>query len=120
MNGRKHLRKQGISEYTKKSTLEEVLAVLEFGRRKRFPERYINERLAQAMATSKSIQKASEKSTAAASSAAVRTDSNAAKSSNGADSGENAMKVDPEDPEDAEMQEMLGFTGFGSSKGKKR
>jgi U4/U6.U5 tri-snRNP component SNU23 len=40
MNGRKHLRKAGISEYTKRSTLQEVLDVLEFGRRKKYPERY--------------------------------------------------------------------------------
>lgn len=57
VNGRKHLRKAGISEYTKKSTLDEVLAVLEFGRRKKYPERYISQLVSSALSTSKTQPK---------------------------------------------------------------
>jgi U4/U6.U5 tri-snRNP component SNU23 len=57
VNGRKHLRKAGISEYTKKSTLEDVLAVLEFGRRKKYPDRYVAQTLASSLATSSKLAK---------------------------------------------------------------
>lgn len=100
--------------------MEDVLAVLEFGRRKRFPERYITERLAAAMATSKAMESAAEKSTRSATSSVQRIDAVAAKASNEVDASGSAANGMEVDAEDAEMQEMLGFTGFGSSKGKKR
>lgn len=112
LNGRKHLRKAGISEYTKRSTLEEVLAVLEFGRRKRFPERYVEERLERAVRQGK-----------------MRSDRNGSEAKStlpdttGGKKEEEKEEKKPLDAEEAEMQAMLGFSSFGtgaSAKSKNR
>lgn len=115
LNGRKHLRKAGVSEYTKRSTLEEVLAVLEFGRRKRFPERYIGEHLKRA---SRQAAMRSESGTTATT--AMVKDPNAVPEKGGGRAEEEEGVLDAED---AEMQAMLGFSSFGggaSDKAKKK
>lgn len=62
LNGRKHLRAAGISEYTKRSTLDEVLAVLEFGRRKKYPERYVSQKVSHFISSNKTGPKNNVKS----------------------------------------------------------
>lgn len=130
LNGRKHLRKQGVSEYTKRSTLEEVLSVLEFGRRKRFPERYVTERLLSSTSNSNKAQRKERKESNGVVNMDVDVDDksnskekNMASPTSSKDGSlpQNDDNPTDMDPEDAEMQAVLGFTGFGSSgKGKKK
>jgi U4/U6.U5 tri-snRNP component SNU23 len=128
INGRKHLRKAGISEYTKRSTLGEVLAVLEFGRRKKYPERYVAHNLTASLSAPKSRSKVIIKhDDVDESEMAIPPPAKKPKleedipkpNSKPTTAKKSLADQDDDDDEDNEMTSMLGFSSFGAKpKGK--
>lgn len=128
LNGRKHLRKAGISEYTKRSTLDEVLAVLEFGRRKKYPERYVSQQISHSLESSKSASTMKSQShehhisvlegETPAKRAKYEEDEKSAHQHASTPSSERIKPLnDITNEDDEEMQSMIGFSSFGA-KGK--
>lgn len=119
INGRKHLRKAGISEYTERSTLEDVKAVLEYGRRKKYPERYPVANLPPTSASYSSTNGSDSRDPKAHSRSAAGDESiepplkKAKKSESSAASSANDV---PQTEEEKEMMESFGFASFGGKK----
>jgi len=128
LNGRKHLRKAGISEYTKRSTLDEVLAVLEYGRRKKYPERYVSQQVSHSIVSSKRTstikpqplehqEPALETEPQAKRAKYEEDETSAPKRASNPSSERIKLLNDITNEDDEEMQSMIGFSTFGG-KGK--